>query len=501
MMYLQTMPQDPVLEELHEPDGASESHGHLARRAARGAAALGVRQVLTYGTNVLGGVILARLLSPAEFGFFAIVTLFLAFLNIFGGTGLAGNLIRTHDEPTIKAYRTVFTAQQSIVLTVAVSVWFASPGISSLYHLHEHGVWFFRMTAISVVLTSLMVIPQIKMERVLAFDRLALIEVCQAISFNIVAILLAWRHFGILAFALGLLARSAIGAILANLISPWPFGFHWDPLGLKSHILFGVTLQFGQLLAMVKDSITPLFVGLYLGAAQMGYATWAMTFAAYPGVLLMPMQRLYLPFFARLQNDRSALSRFIPHTLWIVNVIAAPLAVFSVALAHPITIILFGAKWLPALPVFYCFALASISTPSSTPLMGLLNALGKPQLTLWIIGLAMVSTWALGVPLMLKFGLFGFGLALIGASLVNLLLYWLAWKETKVSFWRLFWPAWPVSLAIGFLIFCLLGIVPARNVALLLLYAAAAFVTYGAVLFFGFAGRTRAWIRFLRSAV
>jgi O-antigen/teichoic acid export membrane protein len=213
------------------------------------------------------------------------------------------------------------------------------------------------------------------------------------------------------------------------------------------------------------------------------------------------MQRLYLPFFAQLQNDRSAFSRFVPHILWIVNVIAAPLAVFSVALAHPITSIIFGNKWLPALPVFYCFALANLSAASSTPLMGLLNARGKPHLTVWIIGLAMMGTWVLGVPLMMHFGIFGFGLALIGVSFVNLLLFWLAWKETNVTPWRSFWPAWPVSFAIGFLVFLALRIAPARNIVLLALYAAAAFVTYGIVLLCGFAGQTRPWIRLLRNAV
>jgi O-antigen/teichoic acid export membrane protein len=487
--------EGPHLDQLKGP----KSYGQLARKAARGAAALGIRQVLTYGVNILGGVVLARMLSPSEFGFYAIVSLLLAFLNIFGGTGFAADLIRVSDEPTLQAYRAVFTAQQMIVGAACVVVWVAAPQISTLYNQHHNGALFFRLTAVSLMLTSLMVIPQVRMERQLAFEKLALIEVCQAVSFNAVAILLAWHGYGILAFAIGLVTRSAVGAILANIISPWAVGFHLNHRGLKSHVAFGITLQGGQVLAMVKDSINPLFVGMFLGAAQMGYATWAMTFASYPALLLVPVQRLYLPFFARLQDDPRGLSLFVPRALWIANVILAPLTIFSVVVARPITSIIFGEKWLVALPLFYCLSAVNLSASSSTVLLGLLNALGKPRLSLRVIFLAMVVTWLLGVPLIIYFGLIGFGLAVFGSSLVNIYLFWLVWKETGVSPLRSYWPAWPLSLLMGALILIAQRVAPIHTIPTLLIYSIAAFVTYSAALWYGFSVETQSWIRLLRS--
>lgn len=488
----------PKVPHLDQVKGSSP-YGQLTQKAARGAAALGMRQVLTYGAHILGGVILARMLSPSEFGFYAIVSLLLAFLNIFGGTGFAADLIRVSDEPTLQAYRAVFTAQQMIVGAICVAVWFAAPQISTLYNQHQNGVFFFRLTAVSLMLTSLMVIPQVRMERQFAFEKLALIEVSQAISFNAIAILFAWRGFGILAFAIGLIARSAIGAILANIISPWAVGFHLNHRGLKSHMAFGITLQSGQVLAMVKDSINPVFVGMFLGATQMGYATWAMTFASYPALLLVPVQRLYLPFFARLQDDSRGLSLFVPRALWIANVILAPLTVFSVAVARPITSIIFGEKWLVALPLFYCLSAVNISASSSTVLLGLLNALGKPRLSLRIIFLAMVVTWLLGVPLIIYFGLMGFGLAVFGSSLVNIYLFWLVWKETGVSALRPYWPAWPLSLLMGALLLIAQRVAPIHTISALLIYSSSAFVIYAAVLWYGFPAETQSWVRLLKS--
>jgi O-antigen/teichoic acid export membrane protein len=262
---------------------------------------------------------------------------------------------------------------------------------------------------------------------------------------------------------------------------------------------FGITLQSGQVLAMVKDSINPIFIGMFLGATQMGYATWAMTFASYPALLLVPVQRLYLPFFARLQDDPRGLSLFVPRALWIANVILAPLTIFSVVVARPITSIIFGEKWLVALPLFYCLSAVNISAASSTILMGLLNALGKPRLSLRIIFLAMVATWLLGVPLIIYFGLIGFGLAVFGSSLVNIYLFWLVWKETGVSPIRPYWPAWPLSLLMGALILIAQRVAPIHTIPTLLIYSIAAFASYSAALWYGFPVETQSWIRLLRS--
>ncbi len=491
----------PVGRKPDQVDAADANvHAPFVLKAARGAVALVVRQFLTYGSNITGGVLLARFLSPAQFGFYAVVSLFLAFLNIFGGTGFAGNLIRTPQEPQLKEYRAVFTFQQLIVGIILIAVWSAAPTLATMYHFGSQGAIFFRLTGIALFLTSLMVIPQVKMERELDFDKLALIEVSQAVAFNVLAVGLAWRGFGILAFAIGLVVRAGLGAVLSNLRVRWAIGLSWDFHSVKMHARYGLTMQSGQIISMLKDSITPVFVGIYLGAAQMGYATWAMSFASYSILLLMPMQRLYLPFFARFQGDPSTLDRYATRTFWMANAVAAPLILVSVALARPITVLVFGEKWLVALPLFYCFAAGNFFSPCSTPMLGLLNALGKSHLTLSIICVWMLTTWLFGVPLMMVFGIFGFGLAMLGVQLTNLLLYWLVWKETGVLPWRSYWPSWPIALLVGAGLFILEWIAPAHHMATLAAYGCLGLLAY-AVAFQAVASReTRELRRAFRSA-
>ena len=476
------------------------NNGRLIRQVAHGAAALFVRQGLVYGANIAGGIILARLLTPGEFGFYGVVLFFVVFLNIFGGTGFAANLIRTEEHPSLADYRAVFTGQQILVVSVFACIWIAAPGLASHYHMQSHGSGFFRLIGLALLLTSLMVISQVRMERELAFSKLAVVEVAQALAFNLVAVILAWRGVGILSFAIALAVRAACGALLSNMMEPWAIGWLWDAAVLKRHLRYGLALQAGQFISLAKDSITPVFVGLYLGAAKMGYVTWASTLAGYPTMMLMPLQRIYLPFFARLQSDRGELRRYAAHAMWMANAIAAPLLVVTFVLAHPITVLIFGSKWLTALPLFYCLAAASAVAAGSAPMLGLLNAAGKSHITLLFALVWMTTTWVFGVPLMIKFGVIGFGVAVMAVSITNVGLYWAVWREVSLSVLSTYWPCWPIAITIGGLLFVLQQLTPIRGIPALAAYGSAYIVTYAAILWFGFPSKARIFGRLFRVA-
>jgi O-antigen/teichoic acid export membrane protein len=474
--------------------------GRLARQAAQGAAALFVRQGLVYGSNIAGGVILSRMLTPAEFGFYGVVLFFVVFLNIFGGTGFAANLIRTEEYPSLADFRAVFTAQQAVVGLIFLGVWAVAPWLASHYHMEHNGSAFFRLIGVALVLTSLMVISQVLMERELAFSKLAVVEVAQALTFNLAAIVLAWRGVGVLSFSIALVMRAACGALLSNAMEPWSMGWLWDSTVLKRHIRYGLALQGGQFISLAKDSITPIFVGLHLGAAKMGYVTWAATLAGYPTMMLTPLQRLYLPFFARLQSDRKELRRYATHAMWMANAFAAPLVVTTVALAHPITVMIFASKWLVALPLFYCLAIANVLASGSAPMLGLLNATGKSHVTLMLAIVWMITTWAFGVPLMMKFGMIGFGIAVIAVQITNIGLYWVIWREVSLSVLPTYWPCWPVAIAIGSLMLLLQRIWPICEIATLAAYVFVGLIAYATILWFGFPRQTRILGRIIKQA-
>ncbi|WP_215853256.1 oligosaccharide flippase family protein [Acidithiobacillus ferrooxidans] len=436
-----------------DPEDVEWTSARVTSHFARSAVSLGVRQVFVQGSNLLGGLLLARILSPTEFGLYAVAIFWLSFLSTFGGTGFAANLIRQPSEPSLADYRSVFSIQLVIVLVLTATLLAAAPTLAAMYRLSMDGIWLFRLIALSLFTTAFIVIPQVQLERHLDFSKLARIEVAQAITFNVTAVYLAWRGCGVLSFGIAMLFRAVIGAALANWVKPWAMRWHWDLARAKPHLAFALPFQGAQFISVIKDSISPVFIGLFLGAGAVGYVNWAGMVAAYSLLALMVLQRIYLPAFARLQYQPSALGAFVERILLITNATTAPLSILTLVLIVPVTHLLFGDKWIPALPLFYLLWAANIFVPSATPLYSLLNATGHARKALGFSLLWMAGTWLIGAPLIIAFGTIGFA---IGNLLVQFSNFWLYHVAKNVANFRMatnIFPVWVMAVIMGIAVF------------------------------------------------
>jgi teichuronic acid exporter len=452
-----------------KPEATGDS-ASVAARALRGAVALGLRQVIVQGFNLLGGIALARLLTPAEFGIYAIATFLLAFLGQFGDVGLGASLVRQPQEPEVREYRAMFSVQQVLVLVVVAAFWFAAPALTRAYDLDEGHRWTLRIVALSLFFMALRALPAARLERELAFDRLAIANVAETFVFNVLAVSLAYLGHGAQAFAFAILARSMVGAGVVLLVSPLRLGFVWDWPLVKSHLSFGLAFQGISVVSLVKDSITPVLVGLVLGAADVGYINWAQQLAAYAVIALMAFHSLYLPAFARLQSDRAALGSFVERTIWATNAITAPLAVTTLVLFDPITTVVFGTKWLVAKPLFLLIAFANLFVPTVTPLLGLFNALGRSSWSLTFAIIWMVATWLFGAPLVMLYGFVGFGIANFLVQLTNLGVFYAARKLVPFRILATIWKVWLAAALTGAAVYVIHSNLPATTLPSLLGY-------------------------------
>uniref|UniRef100_UPI0023F3239E oligosaccharide flippase family protein n=1 Tax=Allomeiothermus silvanus TaxID=52022 RepID=UPI0023F3239E len=321
----------------------------------------------------------------------------------------------------------------------------------------------------------------VRLERRLAFDKLALVEVTQAFVYNATAVFLAWRGLGPLSFAIALLLRSITGATIASWVSPWKIGWSRDWGRARKHLEFGLFFQGGQVISLVKDSITPVFVGVYLGAESVGHINWAQMVANYTVMALMIFQRLYMPVFARLQRDQKLLAKSVERVLFVTNALTAPISILTLVLIEPITRLIFGEKWLVAIPIFYLLSFANLLVATSTPLIGLLNALGKSRTTFAFMCIWAFLTWLLGFPLISLFGALGFALANVGVQISNFWLFRIAQKVVPMNIWRAASPPWSLAIFIGLGIYLLGLLVKVNN-----LYTVVGLFVLGLALYVGF---------------
>ncbi|MFH0943418.1 MAG: lipopolysaccharide biosynthesis protein [Candidatus Beckwithbacteria bacterium] len=424
----------------------------ISQRAVSGVLVLTLRKFALRAVSYLGGIFLARLLAPEIFGIFAIISFVINFFAFFSDVGLGAALIQKKDQLTKKDLAVTFTLQQILVVAVVSIIYLSAPFFSLKYHLGSQGIWLIRIFSLSLFLTSLKTIPSILLERKLKFNRLVWPEIVEVISFQIIAVGLAWLGFGVWSFIIGLLVRSLLGVIVLYLISPWRPSLAFDLSIAKQLVSFGLPFQLNGFIATIKDAVMPIFVGAVSGVTAVGYLNWALTFSKLPILFMSDIFRVTFPTYSRIQHDPLLLKKAIEKTIRFTNLFLFPAVFILAATARPIVTIIFTDKWLPALPAFYIHLLGILVVGITNTFMDSLWALGKTKIAVKLLIILTVVNWAASVPLVYRFGFNG---AMIGSVIVLYVSLPLTWyyiqRLVKISVISQIWAAFLAALISGLL--------------------------------------------------
>jgi polysaccharide transporter, PST family len=236
----------------------------LGRRAARGAAwiafSFGATQVLAIATNLL----LARVLSPQDFGLVAMANLLLAFAGPFHDSGLLPAFVALKDRVRESAATIAWSTPVTGLGVAAVTV-LAAPLAGALF-ARPDVVPVIRVLALVFVLNGLAVAPLAVISRELAFRSKAAVAIIAALTEGIVGIGLALRGAGYWSLVGAQLARAAVTGLAAWWLAPWkPLGrFAWARF--REMARFGRHMVAGNLLGLLGSYLDNIVVGRWLGA-------------------------------------------------------------------------------------------------------------------------------------------------------------------------------------------------------------------------------------------
>lgn len=439
----------------------------LLRTAVVGGFALAGRQVAVQGLNVVGSILLARALGPHEFGWYAVGAFVLSVLVSFGDVGFGASLVRAVRMPSAREWQSVFGVQAILALVATLVVVGFAPTIASAYGDVSRSN-FFRILGVAMLFVPLQAMATASLERRLQFRAVASVEVAQALCFNVVAVAMAYSGFGVMSIAYAIALRALTGAVLASFVGRWPFGIGLDRGSLAGHLRFGAPYQAASMLNLLRWSITPVFVGLLLGATQVGYIFWAQTVATFAVAGMYILQRLYLPLFSRLMDRREALALVVERSVTVSNAIVAPASVVLLVLIEPATRIVYGDAWLPAVPIFLTLWIANVPAATAGPLLGLINASGRSAITLTFTAVWLVGTWVLGIPLILAFGPIGYGYASAAIQVTSLALFAVAKRIVPLRLLHAALPPWLAAIIAGAATLVVRNLLPPTDLVVLI---------------------------------
>ncbi len=380
----------------------------ILQRSSRGITLLIGRQAIIQLITFAGGIVLARVLNPADFGIFAIVSFIIGVLTYVGDLGVGASLIQRKEELTDKDLQAAFTFQLALLLLAISFIFIVSPAICDFYpQMPGEAIWFIRILSFSLLLASWRSISVVQMERRLIYDRLAVIESVEALLFQATVVTLAVLGFGAWSFIWAVLLRTAAGVILAYIFAPWPVGLNFNFSTIKHLLRFGVPFQYQSIINQLTSAVIPGLAGALAGPQAVGYLTWARVQASKPLMVVDNVARVSFPMFSRLQDDANEFLKTLTFYTTSVNLFNFFWVALIASVGHELVVLIYGAKWINAVACLVIFSLA-VPFHSLTWLVGMaLNGRGQIGLVNWFITLRAVGLWSLSVFFLPKYGYVG----------------------------------------------------------------------------------------------
>jgi O-antigen/teichoic acid export membrane protein len=392
------------------PSEETPRHAELLPRVLQGAFWMLNSNVFSRALNLARGVLLARLLVPDDFGLFGLATVVIGFTAMFSDVGAGAFLVYSQDRIEDHV-DTVFWANLGIATVLASGILGTAPFVARFYHRPDL-VPVLAFLALSLWLQTVTTVHRSLVRRELRFRSLALIDGLVSLAAFAIAVVLAWRGYGVWSFVLSALLGNAICVPLLFYAYAWVPRWRFVRSSVRALAPFSGWYVGQALVWYLVLNVDNLMVGKFLGIEALGIYGLAYNYALLPisfvgislgNVIFAELPRLYAdpPRFWSAYFTSSKL----------IAGLASPIAAALVIGAPDVFPILFGPKWASAILPFQILAIyGAIRSIWMDPF----SSLGKFQHGFWM-GLTTLLLNGLAIYLALPYGTIGVASAVLVA--------------------------------------------------------------------------------------
>ena len=333
------------------------------------------------GITFLVGLILARLLTPSEYGIMAILTIFIAVSNSIVDSGFSNALIRKTDARRVD-YNTVFLFNLLVSGLLYVVLFLAAPAISRFFK-EPLLVEVMRVIGWVLVINSLAIIPRTLFVKEVNFKTQTKVSLIASISSGVIGIGMALAGLGVWSLVGQQLSRQLLNTLFLWIYCTWRPAWEFSMQSFKELFGFGSKILLSGLLNTIFNEIYSLVIGRCYTSAQLGQYTRANQFnQIFSSNLTTVIQRVSYPVLSSIQNEperlREAYRKVIKSTMLISFACMLGLA----AVARPLILILIGEKWLPAVGFLQIICFSGMLYPLHAINLNILQVKGRSDLFL-----------------------------------------------------------------------------------------------------------------------
>lgn len=327
-------------------------------------------------------VVLARLLSKDDFGVVGFAVTTIGFLDVMSDLGVTPALIyHPEDEDTSV---TAFWLGLFIGVFLFVITWVAAPLVGFFFN-DPRAIAVTRVLALSYPINAMGSTQQAILQKKLAFGRIFMPDLAQALAKGLGSIALAFLGLGAWSLIGGQLGGMATGAVVFWVISRWRPSFSFNPKIARSLLNYGLKIVAVDLLGIILLNLDYLLVGRYLGAVSLGVYTLAFRM---PDLIILQFARILsgviFPIYTRMRDLPGSLAKGFAMTTRYVSLVTVPLGIGLAILAKPFILAVFTEKWSEAIPVVRAISIYAMLLSFSYNAGSIYKAEGRPQVLTWL---------------------------------------------------------------------------------------------------------------------
>ncbi|GAA0540546.1 O-antigen/teichoic acid export membrane protein [Rhizomicrobium palustre] len=328
--------------------------------------------------GVVSTIILARILTPQDFGIVAVAMILVGLFEMLNMTGQAAAIVRL-EAPTREHYDSAWTVSVAIGLFIAAAILIAAPFTEHYFH-EPRAILVMQCLAVRAVLGGLENIGTVDFSRELRFDRFFVYNVVTKVLQFVLTVTLAVVLRNYWALVVGILAGQASRTALSYWMSPFRPRLSFARTGeIWSFSIWTFARSVAGYLQTQVDNIA---IGGIAGAAMMGRYTVAKDIATSPTQEIMtPMIAALFPVMSKCRNDPEELHRLYLRMLGWSAIICLSTGVGVAMVAPDMVRVILGPKWIDATPLVVFMALNAATATLLSGTGTLLDVLGKPGLS------------------------------------------------------------------------------------------------------------------------
>ena len=330
------------------------------------------------GIQFISGIVLARLLSPYDYGCIGMLSIFMVLAEAFIDGGFGAALIQKK-RPTQEDYSTIFFWNLGMAVLLYLVLYFCAPAIARFYNTPLLSS-VLRVQGVILFIYAFNIVQRNQLRKKLNFKVLSIVSIATSIIALVVTIVMAYKGFGVWALVVQGIILAAIPAIVFWFFIKWRpiFVFSWK--SFRELFGFGFYMFLTHLLNSFGQQIQGLLIGKVYNPSTMGYYSKAHSVekVASNSVSSVMTQVTY-PLYAEAQDDKKLIINMIKRITVTLSYFTFPIMFILVLLAKPIFVLLYSEKWVACVPYFQVLCIAGLANCLVSVNLQTISAIGKSK--------------------------------------------------------------------------------------------------------------------------